>query len=49
MFGGTLLLLIVNLINLGLNFVFVLSIGTAVSGVAIASVVAQWSGFLPMV
>ena len=46
MFGGMLLLLIVNLINLVLNFVFFLGLGMAVSGVAIASVVTQWSGFL---
>ena len=46
MFGGMLLLLIVNLINLILNFMFVLGLGMAVSGVAIASVIAQWSGFL---
>ena len=49
MFGGMLLLLIVNLINLVLDFVFVLGLGMAVSGVAIASVVAQWSGFLFMI
>ena len=49
MFGGMLLLLIVNLINLVLDFVFVLGFGMAVSGVAIASVVAQWSGFLFMI
>ena len=40
MFGGMLLLLIVNLINLILNFMFVLGLGMAVSGVAIASVIA---------
>lgn len=49
MFGGMLLLLIVNLINLALDFVFVLGLGMDVTGVAIASVCAQWSGFLFMI
>ena len=48
MFGGMLLLLIVNAINLILDFVFVLGLGMTVSGVALASVIAQWSGFLFM-
>jgi MATE family multidrug resistance protein len=48
MFGGMLLLLIVNLLNLALDFVFVLGLGMAVNGVAIASVCAQWCGFLFM-
>ena len=48
MFGGMLLLLIVNAINLMLDFVFVLGLGMTVSGVALASVIAQWSGFLFM-
>ena len=48
MFGGMLLLLIVNTINLILDFVFVLGLGMTVSGVALASVIAQWSGFLFM-
>ena len=49
MFGGMLLLLIVNAINLILDFVFVLGLGMTVSGVALASVIAQWSGFLFMI
>ena len=48
MFGGMLLLLIVNAINLILDFVFVLGLGMTVRGVALASVIAQWSGFLFM-
>ena len=48
MFGGMLLLLIVNSINLILDFVFVLGLGMTVRGVALASVIAQWSGFLFM-
>ena len=48
MFGGMLLLLIVNTINLILDFVFVLGLGMTVSGVALASVIAQWSGFIFM-
>ena len=48
MFGGMLLLLIVNAINLILDIVFVLGFGMTVSGVALASVIAQWSGFLFM-
>ena len=48
MFGGMLLLLIVNAINLILDFVFVLGLGMTVGGVALASVIAQWSGFLFM-
>ena len=48
MFGGMLLLLIVNAINLILDFVFVLGFGMTVSGVALASVIAQWSGFIFM-
>ena len=48
MFGGMLLLLIVNAINLILDFVFVLGLGMTVSGVALASVIAQWSSFLFM-
>ena len=48
MFGGMLLLLIVNAINLILDFVFVLGLGMTVRGVAFASVIAQWSGFLFM-
>ena len=48
MFGGMLLLLIVNAINLILDFVFVVVLGMTVSGVALASVIAQWSGFLFM-
>ena len=43
-----LLLLIVNTINLLLDFVFVLGLGMTVRGVALASVIAQWSGFLFM-
>ncbi len=46
MFGGMLLLLIVNAINLVLDFVFVLGLDMTVRGVALASVIAQWSGFL---
>ena len=34
----------INLVNLGLNFVFVLGFGMAIEGVALASVVAQWVG-----
>ena len=49
MFGGMLLLLVVNVINLILDFVFVLRLGMAVNGVALASVIAQWSGFLFMI
>ena len=48
MFGGMLLLLIVNAINLILDFVFVLGLGMTVRGIALASVIAQWSGFLFM-
>ena len=48
MFGGMLLLLIVNAINLILDFVLVLGLGMTVRGVALASVIAQWSGFLFM-
>ena len=48
MFGGMLLLLIVNAINLVLDFVFVLGLDMTVRGVALASVIAQWSGFLFM-
>ena len=48
MFGGMLLLLIVNAINLILDFVFVLGLDMTVRGVALASVIAQWSGFLFM-
>ena len=48
MFGGMLLLLIVNTINLVLDFVFVLGLGMTVTGVALASVIAQWSGFIFM-
>ena len=48
MFGGMLLLLIVNAINLILDFVFVLGLSMTVRGVALASVIAQWSGFLFM-
>ena len=48
MFGGMLLLLIVNTINLILDIVFVLGLGMTVSGVALASVIAQWSGFIFM-
>ena len=48
MFGGMLLLLIVNTINLILDFVFVLGLGMTVNGVALASVIAQWSGFIFM-
>jgi MATE family multidrug resistance protein len=48
MFGGMLLLLIVNAINLILDFVFVQGLGMTISGVALASVIAQWSGFLFM-
>ena len=48
MFGGMLLLLTVNAINLILDFVFVLGLGMTVRGVALASVIAQWSGFLFM-
>ena len=39
-------LLIVNVINLILNVVFVLGLGMAVEGVALASVIAQWTGFI---
>ena len=46
MFGGMMLLLIVTTINLMLDFVFVLGLGMTVSGVALASVIAQWSGFI---
>ena len=48
MFGGMLLLLIVNAINLILDIVFVLGLGMTVGGVALASVIAQWSRFLFM-
>jgi MATE family multidrug resistance protein len=48
MFAGMLLLLIVNLLNLALDILFVLGLGMAVEGVAIASVCAQWSSFLFM-
>ena len=48
MFGGMLLLLIVNGINLILDFVFVLGLGMTIRGIALASVIAQWSGFLFM-
>ena len=34
----------INLVNLGLNFLFVLGFGMAIEGVALASVVAQWTG-----
>jgi len=49
MFGGMLLLLIVSLINLALDSLFVLGLGLAVNGVALASVCAQWSGFVFMI
>ena len=49
MFGGMMLLLIINLINLILDFVFVLGLGMTATGVAIASVCAQWCGFLYMI
>ena len=39
-------LLIVNVINLLLNVSFVLGLGMAVEGVALASVIAQWTGFI---
>lgn len=34
----------INVVNLGLNLVFVLGLGMAIEGVALASVVAQWTG-----
>ena len=43
---GILLLLVVNLINRALDFLFVLGLGMAGTGVAIESVVAHWSSFL---
>ena len=49
MFGGMLLLLIVSLINLILDFIFVMGLGMAVTGVAIASICAQWCGFFFMI
>ena len=49
MSAGMLLLLIVNIINLALDFLFVIGLGMSVSGVATASVIAQWSGFLFMI
>ena len=39
-------LLIVNIINLVLNISFVLGLGMDVDGVALASVIAQWTGFI---
>ncbi|MDB2390387.1 MATE family efflux transporter [Alphaproteobacteria bacterium] len=39
-------LLIVNVINLILNISFVLGLGMDVEGVALASVIAQWTGFI---
>jgi MATE family multidrug resistance protein len=39
-------LLIVNVINLILNIGFVLGLGMDVEGVALASVIAQWTGFI---
>ena len=41
---GMALLLLVNGLNLALDFLFVLVLGMAVEGVALASVVAQWGG-----
>lgn len=38
-------LLLINLTNLGLNLFFVLYLGMQIEGVALASVIAQWSGF----
>lgn len=38
----------INLINLGLNLLFVLGFGMAIEGVALASVAAQWIGLVVM-
>ncbi|MGB0689523.1 MAG: MATE family efflux transporter [Candidatus Puniceispirillum sp.] len=39
-------LLVVNLLNLILNIAFVLGLGMDIDGVALASVIAQWTGFI---
>ena len=39
-------LLVVNLLNLILNIAFVLGLGMDIEGVALASVIAQWTGFI---
>ena len=38
-------IVLINLINLGLNLFLVLGLGMAIDGVALASVIAQWTGF----
>ena len=39
-------LLVVNLLNLILNIAFVIGLGMDIEGVALASVIAQWTGFI---
>ena len=39
-------LLVVNLLNLILNITFVIGLGMDIEGVALASVIAQWTGFI---
>ena len=39
-------LLVVNLLNLTLNITFVIGLGMDIEGVALASVIAQWTGFI---
>jgi len=43
--GVLIIQLVMNGLNIGLNFLFVLSFGWGIEGVAIASFIAEWTGF----
>ena len=41
-------LVFINIVNIALNFIFVLGLGMDIAGVATASLVAEWAGFILM-